>query len=92
MENGFAYFALCVGAFSLVLGAICLYYTLLRDGESIYPEAEDYDDQERREEIPLYPDSPRRVTGWGIHQDHVRRGFQTESGCPVCFEFRLHVN
>jgi hypothetical protein len=32
------------------------------------------------------------VTKWGIHRDHINRGFETEAGCPVCYEFRLHVD
>mgnify|MGYP003477197480 CR=1 FL=1 len=85
-----SYLVLCILAIALGVGGVLLVKALVEEGDS-YPQEENYDDQETRGEIPLYPAPPCRITRWGIHTDHLNRGFQTESGCPVCFELRLHI-
>ena len=43
------------------------------------------------EEIPLYPPPPVHVTRFGMHHAHVLAGKETEKGCPVCYQWKLHL-
>ncbi len=87
------YLALCILALCAGVAIVLLFLIILERNPTI-PRDETYsdDDPESPDEIPEYPPPASRVTRWGMHRDHIRRGFETEAGCPVCYEFRLHTD
>lgn len=78
---------------TLCLGVIVILIVrfLSGDGGDLSPSWQSHEDDGEILEIPLHPTPPVHVTRFGIHHDHVQRGMETEPGCPVCYQLRLHM-
>lgn len=89
------FFAFFLLAFVVSVVVVLLLRILTENDSLYYTETNRWqrreDDSEDVEEIPAYPHPPVHVTRFGIHRDHIRRGRESEAGCPVCYEYKTHL-